>query len=265
MAGNMPTAKQVQAQWDKLVKVGLVKKKKMGSDPEDALKKFKDGVLGIDTEPLDVATEEGEDEELDAQRAAYNGAIDFYNEYIPDDDEGDSDEEEEPEDADEPESEPDDDEEPEEEGDDEVGGEEEEDDEPEEEEKPAKAAKSGGKKAGKAKSKDDGKKSKKADKEDKPAKKRGSDTPGQGPGVIQAILEVVQGATEDKPISKKEVHKALCKKFPDRDKDRMWGSVSTYVSPNTFRRKWELDLQVVDDEGTKRYYIAKSGGKKAKK
>lgn len=260
MAGNMPTAKQVQAQWDKLVKVGLVKKKKMGSDPEDALKKFKDGVLGIDTEPLDVATEEGEDEELDAQRAAYNGAIDFYNEYIPDDDEGDSDEEEEPEDAGESESEPDDDGEPEEEGDDdEVGGEEEEDDEPEEEEKPAKAAKSGGKKAGKAKSKNDGKKSKKAGKEDKPAKKRGSDTPGRGPGVIDAVYNILRGATKKQPVSAADIHKQLVKKFPDRSPDSLKTTVRNqlYHLPKGLTKKYgAVDLRSVDTDDGKKYYIA---------
>lgn len=41
------------------------------------------------------------------------------------------------------------------------------------------------------------------------------------PGIVRNIIEMYLAATKEKPITLEKIHKALCKKFPERDADAM--------------------------------------------
>ncbi len=53
-------------------------------------------------------------------------------------------------------------------------------------------------------------------------------------GVIASIIEFLQEASEDNPITKEEIHAKLVQRFPDRDKDKMAKTVSQ--SPYVLKR-----------------------------
>jgi hypothetical protein len=90
-----------------------------------------------------------------------------------------------------------------------------------------------------------------------PAKKGGDGKP----GIIASIVEFIQEATPDKPISKKQILDKLVKRFKDGDADGMMKTINAQV-PNRLIQQKGLDVVKTDD---KRFYIrpAKSG-KKAK-
>jgi len=148
-------------------------------------------------------------------------------------------------------------------------------DEEEEEEKEDKKSKKKEKpaKKGKGKSKDDDedeeedekpkkkKKSKKDDDEeddedDKKSKKKKKKGGVEKVGIIDTIIEILEGASKDSPISQAAILKKLVKKFPDREEDAMKMTVRCQVGFQ-LRAKKGLNIMKTDDG----YYI----GKKKKK
>ena len=62
------------------------------------------------------------------------------------------------------------------------------------------------------------------------------------PGVINSIISILQGATERKPVTKKEIHASLVKLFPDRTADAMQTTVNLQV-PSKLRKDKGLTVQ----------------------
>ncbi len=153
--------------------------------------------------------EEGEDEESDDEDSDDDSG---------DDEESESEDDEDSE-SDDEESEESDDEDSEEESDDEES-----DDEEEEEKKPSK-------------------KDKKSDKSDKKEKKGPPKSAGGDgkPGIIASIVEFLEAATEESPISKKGMVKKLAKRFPDRNADSMAKTVNVQV-PNRIKKDKGLNV-----------------------
>lgn len=111
---------------------------------------------------------------------------------------------------------------------------EDEDDSEEEEEEPAPKKKGGKDKpaaAGKA-----------------PPKKAGGE---KGPGVIASIIEFLEAASEEKPLSKDKIVERLAKRFPDRDPESMSKTVAVQV-PNRLKSDKGLNIKK-NDRG---YWIA---------
>lgn len=157
-----------------------------------------------------------------------------------DDDEEDDEEESEDEDDSDDDGDEDADDEDEDESDEEDEDDSEDDEDDEEDDVPAT----------KKKSKDKGKG--KGGKDDGAAKK---------PGVIQAIINCLEGATEDKPVSKKSILKVLVKKFKDREESAMQTTINVQL-PNRLKTEKGLNIQ----KNEKGYWIAKGKAKvKAKK
>lgn len=51
----------------------------------------------------------------------------------------------------------------------------------------------------------------------------------KGPGVIAAILEIMQATSADNPITREEVHAKLVERFPDRDAKSLMSTVKHQV------------------------------------
>lgn len=116
--------------------------------------------------------------------------------------------------------------------------EEEDDDEDEEEEpKSKKSSKKNGKKGGAKK----GQKIQKAESK-------------SGKGVIGTIVELLQGASKDKPITKETILKKLVKEFPDREEKGMKATINIQV-PSRLNSEKEMGIVRHDDGG---YYIKKA-------
>lgn len=121
----------------------------------------------------------------------------------------------------------------------------EDDEEDEEEEKP--------KKKGKKSKKDDDEEEDEDDKKSKKKKKKGGV---EKVGIIDTIIEILEGASKDSPISQAAILKKLVKKFPDREEDAMKMTVRCQVGFQ-LRAKKGLNIMKTEDG----YYI----GKKKKK
>ncbi len=74
------------------------------------------------------------------------------------------------------------------------------------------------------------------------------------PGVVQTVVDMVQAATPDNPISKDEILAALVKQFPERKLESMKASVATLV-PGDLRRVKALDVHVVGERGARRFFV----------
>lgn len=72
-------------------------------------------------------------------------------------------------------------------------------------------------------------KSKKATKKDKAKVKKTKEKKAKGPGVIDSIVSILKGASMKEPVTKEEIHKQLCKLFPERNKDSMKTTVGIQV------------------------------------
>lgn len=140
----------------------------------------------------------------------------------------------------------------------------EDDDEDEDDEEEAPAPKA--KKAAKKPAKDEDEEDDDDDEEEKPAKKeskKGKPFPkGAGkdgkPGVIASIVEFLNAASEDKPISKKRLTKKLAERFEDRSAESMAKTVNVQV-PNRLMKDKGMNI-IKTDKG---YYVGE--GKPAKK
>lgn len=71
------------------------------------------------------------------------------------------------------------------------------------------------------------------------------------PGVIATIAEVLEGASEEKPVTKDDILKVLVKKFPDREADSMKKTINVQV-PTQLRNKKDINVQ----KNEKGYYVA---------
>lgn len=83
-------------------------------------------------------------------------------------------------------------------------------------------------------------------------KKVGSATPGKGPGVIAAILDILKATSETKPVTKEDMLKQLGEKFPDRELDSMKATINVQIPS---RMSKEKGVTIV--KGDKGYYIEK--------
>src|SRR5690606_3546912 len=131
--------------------------------------------------------------------------------------------------------------------------------EEEEDEEPAPAKKAG--KPAKAKVKaaaEDEEDSEEEDEEPAPKKKGGKDKPAaadkappkkaggeKGPGVIASIIEFLEAASEEKPLSKDKIVERLAKRFPDRDPESMSKTVAVQV-PNRLKSDKGLNIKKND-------------------
>jgi hypothetical protein len=75
--------------------------------------------------------------------------------------------------------------------------------------------------------------------------------PGQ-PGIIRSIIEFLQNATEDKPLTKQAILGKLTKRFPDRDPVKMAKTVAAQV-PNRIKKAYKV--QTEDTDSGKVYWI----------
>lgn len=86
----------------------------------------------------------------------------------------------------------------------------------------------------------------KSEGEEKKEKKKGGFPQGAGgdgkPGVIASIKEFLSKASEEKPVSKKDIVKKLKERFPDRDDEAMGKTVNVQV-PNRLRKDAGLDVK----------------------
>lgn len=91
-------------------------------------------------------------------------------------------------------------------------------------------------------------------KTDKPesGKKKGSATPGKGPGVIAAIFDILKATSKSKPVTKEDILKQLGEKFPDRELDSMKATINVQIPS---RMSKEKGVTIV--HGDKGYYIEK--------
>jgi hypothetical protein len=123
---------------------------------------------------------------------------------------------------------------------------EEEEDDEDEEEAPKKASK----------------KDKKAEKSDKKADKEGakrgppaSAATDGGPGIIASIVEFLQEATEDKPLTKEKLLDKLEKRFPARSRDAMKKTVNVQV-PGRIKNDKKMEVGSVETKsGAKGFWI----------
>lgn len=101
---------------------------------------------------------------------------------------------------------------------------------------------------------------KKAGKKDaKPAKGAVKSAGGDGkPGIIDSIVEFLETATAEKPLTKDKIHDRLVKRFKDRNSESMWTTVNLQV-PNKLRTDKGLNVQ----KNEKGYYIAAGKAKAA--
>ncbi len=150
----------------------------------------------------------------------------------------------EPDDEDEDEDEDEDsDEDSDDEDSDEDSDDDEDEDDEEEEEKPAKKSKK-----------------EKASKDKDGEKKKGKGRPpqfagagGEGkPGIIASIQEFLLGASEDKPLTKKDLLKKLEERFPDRNSDSMSRTINVQV-PNRLK----VDKGLIVNKNDKGYWARK--------
>lgn len=74
-------------------------------------------------------------------------------------------------------------------------------------------------------------------KKEAPAKKRGSATPGKGPGVLAAIQEIVTAATAKEPAKKDAILAELVKRFPDRDEKSMKNTINVQLPARMAKEK----------------------------
>jgi hypothetical protein len=79
-----------------------------------------------------------------------------------------------------------------------------------------------------------------------------------GKGVIGTIVECLQNASKDKPVTKEQILKKLVKEFPDREEKGMKATINIQV-PSRLNSEKDMGIVRHDDGG---YYIKKS--KKAK-
>lgn len=77
----------------------------------------------------------------------------------------------------------------------------------------------------------------------------------RGPGVIDSMIRILQTASKDKPLTKKQVLDRLANKFKDRDPASMWNTTSSYI-PN--RIYVERGFRV-DTDGDGGYWIGPRG------
>lgn len=82
----------------------------------------------------------------------------------------------------------------------------------------------------------------KAEKTTGEGKKRGSATPGKGPGVLAAIQEILTAATAKAPIKKDAILRELVKRFPDRDESSMKNTINVQL-PSRMAKEKNLDIQ----------------------
>lgn len=83
-------------------------------------------------------------------------------------------------------------------------------------------------------------------------KPRGNATPGKGPGVIAAILTILQATTATTPITKAGIVDKLKAQFPDRDADSMKSTVNVQVPSRMAKEK---NVKIISGENG--YYIEK--------
>lgn len=73
-------------------------------------------------------------------------------------------------------------------------------------------------------------------------------------GVIATIVDCLKGASKKNPVSKEDIHKTLCKKFPDRSEESMLSTIRTQV-PGKLKSDREL---VVSTNGEGGYWLPKA-------
>lgn len=103
----------------------------------------------------------------------------------------------------------------------------------------------------------------KGEEKEEGTKKKGPQKAGgeKGPGVIGTIIELLQKADENKPVSKDQILKELSKRFPDRDADGMKKTINIQL-PTRIRK--DKGFEVLKNENG--YWIdVVPAGKKGKK
>lgn len=83
-------------------------------------------------------------------------------------------------------------------------------------------------------------------------KKKGSATPGKGPGIIAAIFDILKATSKTKPVTKDEILKQLGEKFPDRELDSMKATINVQIPSRMSKEKGVTIIH-----GDKGYYIEK--------
>lgn len=83
----------------------------------------------------------------------------------------------------------------------------------------------------------------------------------KGPGVIGSIVEFLSAASEDKPITKKQIVEKLAKRFPDREAEAMAKTVNIQI-PGRLKKDKSLDVRKADEGGG--YWIEGEGEAKPK-
>ena len=91
-------------------------------------------------------------------------------------------------------------------------------------------------------------------KKTKAAKAKAAQPTAPKSGVVQTVVDLVQAATSENPISKDEILAALVKQFPERKPESMKASVDTLV-PGDLRRVKALDVQTIGERAARRFYV----------
>ena len=228
------------------------------ADGKSLLKKILAAVKG--EEEIEISVGGSKEEAAPAKKSDKKASKSAKKEEAEDEDSEDGDDESEDEDSED------------EDGDDDEDSEDEDESEDEEEEKPAKKDKKSSKKAAKEEESEDDEsededgeddeEEEKPSKKDKDGKKKGPPKSAGGdgkPGIIASIVEFLQDATEEKPISKKKILEKLVKRFPDREADSMARTINVQV-PN--RIKNDKGLVVAKNDKNQYWISGKVKGKK---
>jgi hypothetical protein len=81
----------------------------------------------------------------------------------------------------------------------------------------------------------------------------------EGPGVIASIVEFLSAASATRPLTKKDIHARLVRRFPERNADSMWTTINIQVPSRLL-----VDRNVRVEKNDKGYWIG-GGAKKPKK